>query len=236
MDLPDSSDRSCPGGDGQDTVAGVPPDFAARLAAPTATPGGGAAAARTGLFSTSLLEMVTGLTLAKCEGARSKFPDAVAEVDSVAVRARELAGEFRRLERADIAAFSDYMTALRLPKGTPAEKATRRVAVRDAAVSATQVPLRTLEAALGVLELAGRLLQAASTVRLRAESDLGGAVELAHAAFRTAELNVRTNLQVLRETPECAKLEERFRRLRDRFDQEYPVLRRGILEWLEGAS
>ena len=206
----------------------TPDEFSERLAAPTPTPGGGAAAARVGLYATSLLRMVTSITLSK--RAADEGTDAADELRRVEERAVALADELRRLESSDVEAFKAYLEALRLPKATAEERSRRDEARAQAAAHATEVPLAMLGAALEVLELARRLVDLASTLRLRAESDIGGAVELAHASFRAAELNVRVNLPALGDEDRRV-LEEWFRKLLARLDELYPRLRRAILGW-----
>ncbi len=210
-------------------------DFASRLAAATPTPGGGAAAARVGLFATSLLRMAASITLSKTTPEEKSTETALAAVREVSERAAHLGDEFRRLEEADIEAFENYLSSLRLPKTTPQEKSRRQRARLDAARRATEVPLATLETALQTMALCRRLQELGSTLRLRAESDVGGALELAHAAFRAAELNVRSNLPTL-EDSERVRLQGRFKECVSQLEHDYPRLRRAMLTWLESPQ
>jgi formiminotetrahydrofolate cyclodeaminase len=187
-------------------------DFAEKLAAATPTPGGGAAAARSGLHAASLLRMVTGITLAKLPSARVEITAAPAAGESVREtieRARagaEALGEtFERLGEEDMAAFEAYLEALRLPRATPEEKGLRLRARQAAAARATDAPLSMLRAARDLLLLCTAVLD----LPLKAESDLGAASELANAAFRVADLNVRVNLRELSEEKRAAAVRER---------------------------
>ena len=214
-------------------------DFAELLAAATPTPGGGAAAARVGLLATSLVRMVTGISLQKMEGVVAS-EEAVDEsgpaiLEEAGENALELARSFRRLEAADIAVFEDFISALRLPRQGEEEKAKRKQALFDAAEKATIVPLDTLSACLGVLELIDTLLDAAGAgvVRLGADSDLGAALEFSHAAFKAAELNIHANLSMLSEDPRSEPLAMRYEALRERFEEDLPALRTRVLEWLK---
>ena len=184
-------------------------DFAERLAAATPTPGGGAAAARVGLFATSLLRMVTGITLAKLPPAEASAEKttpassgqstAALAIERAVESGRRLGQTFQQLEVEDMAAFQAYLDALRLPRSTPEEKERRLAARRSAASRATEAPLATMTAARDTLRLCAEVLELSRTTPLRAESDLGAAVELTHAAFRVAELNVNANLPELSE-------------------------------------
>ncbi len=125
-------------------------------------------------------------------------------------------------------AFEGFLAALRRPKGDDDEVAARRQAIRDATVRATEVPLATLEASVAVLALVRRLVDLAKRVRLRAEADLGGAVELAHGAFRVAEYNIRVNLPGLGDDPRCDGLRGDWESLRISFAQSYDELRAAL--------
>ena len=214
-------------------------DFAESLAAATPTPGGGAAAARVALLATSLVRMVTGISLQKMEGG-SGSEDVDAEcrpaiLEEAGKSAVELADRFRGLEAADIAVFDDFMSALRLPKANEEEKVARKLALCDAAEKATNVPLDTLSACLEVFGLIDNLLDAASSgaVRLGADSDLGAALEFSNAAFRAAELNIHANLSMLGGDPRLETLSTRYSALRERFEDDLPVLRTRVLDWLK---
>ena len=127
------------------------------------------------------------------------------------------------------------MAALRLPKESEEEKAERKLALCDAAEKATKVPLDTLAACLGICDLVDTLLEAASVgiVLLGADSDLGAALEFSHAAFRSAEHNIHSNLSMLSEDPRSEALVARYEALRERFEEELPPLRTRVLEWLK---
>jgi glutamate formiminotransferase/formiminotetrahydrofolate cyclodeaminase len=180
-------------GDGLDAC--VP--FLDALASDAPTPGGGSAAALAGSAAAALVAMVCGLTVG-----RPKFAAADAELRSVRDRALALREELHAAIRRDAEAYAAYMAAMKLPKGTDAEKAARREAMGRAAVVAAEVPLRTMESALEALRLAG---VAASKGNPNAASDGAVAALLARAALRAAAMNVRINLPSL---PDDASREE----------------------------
>lgn len=176
-------------------------DFAERLGAPTPTPGGGAAAARVGLYASALIRMVTGITLQKIAEGKIKgpppAPEQIEAIRKVEAEAVATGRQLSTLELEDQAAFQSYLDALRLPRGTEEEKRRRDEARRGAAWLATAAPLSTMRAALDLLALAASLHELARTTPLKAESDLGASVHLAHAAFNVADLNVQANLAEL---------------------------------------
>jgi len=211
-------------------------DFADRLAAATPTPGGGAAAARAGRHACALLRMVTGITLRPPArgGKTAGNPDGgLEEVRDAAALAERLQETFESIEAEDIAAFEAYLAALRLPRATPGEAAARRDAKGRAAERATEAPLRTLRAALETLRLAGRLADISRKTPLKAESDLGVSIELAAAAFRAAEMNIRVNLP---EVPadRRAAIEREWKEREAELDPTYRLVRRVVIERLEG--
>ncbi|HVR76167.1 MAG TPA: cyclodeaminase/cyclohydrolase family protein [Planctomycetota bacterium] len=216
-------------------------EFAEKLAAATPTPGGGAAAARSGLHASSLLRMVTGITLAKLPSARVEVtavpaggPAAREAIERARASAEALGETFERLGEEDMAAFEAYLEAWRLPRTTPEEKSLRLQARQSAAARATDAPLAMLRAARDLLLLCAELLDLSRTTPLKAESDLGAAIELANAAFRVADLNVRVNLKELSEEKRAGAVRER-QALEEEVEALHARLRREVLERLAGG-
>ena len=193
-----------------------PDSFSERLASPTPTPGGGAAAARVGLYAACLVRMVVGITLKPSSSRKAQLPpEATAKLEAILAEAEELSLSFEKLEPQDVAAFEAFLQACRLPRSTPQEREAREGARFHAALQATQVPLETMERSLQVLELAKKLGEISRTTPLRAGSDLRAAVELSHAAFRVAELNVSENLPNL-VPDEASRARKRWQELKAR--------------------
>lgn len=165
-------------------------DFAEQLAASTPTPGGGAVAARVGLYATSLLRMVVGISL-------NREPEDATELGAINAQAVELGQRFRQLEANDVAAFNGFIAAVRMPRSTEAEKELRLRARHETARQATDVPLRLLEAVVSTLELVQKLQALSGSAGLSTESDLHAAVAFVGASFQVGELNVEANLPYL---------------------------------------
>jgi formiminotetrahydrofolate cyclodeaminase len=180
-------------------------EFSARLAAGTPTPGGGSAAALAGSLGVSLVAMVCALTVGR-EGYREHDQ----ALQAIASRATTLRRDLLALVDGDAAAYDDVMAALRLPKGTEAEKEARRAALRHANLGATEAPLAAAEACRAVLELAADLLPKGNR---NARSDIGSAALLAGAGLQAALMNVRVNLPGLGDPERAAALEASARRL-----------------------
>jgi glutamate formiminotransferase / formiminotetrahydrofolate cyclodeaminase len=171
--------------------AGVPghepiASFAARLAARTPTPGGGAASAVVGALAAGLGEMVLAYSIDPAH------PD-----PDLASAARDLTrGRLRFLELAeeDSAAYEGVRRARRARKEHPEDPAAQSsfaMAVRHAA----EVPLETARAARG---LAGMLAGVGERTRPALASDLVSALAMFRASAEGALANVAINLEDLK--------------------------------------
>jgi glutamate formiminotransferase/formiminotetrahydrofolate cyclodeaminase len=166
-------------------------DFIERLAAPTATPGGGAAAAFAAAMASALVGMVAGLTRGK-----KKYAAVETKVGELAETADALRRELAAAVSRDSEAFEAVLRAMRLPKETDGEKTLRAEAIEMATRGAALVPLDVALAAARTGELAAELAELGN---VNAISDAASAVALARAAFEAASLNVRINAQALSE-------------------------------------
>lgn len=177
------------------------------LAASTPAPGGGTAAALTGVMAAALVQMVANLTLGK-----KKYQQVEQDMQSALVLASELRGRLSQLSEEDARAYEDVMHAYKLPKTTPEDDVARAQAVGRALHRAAEVPLKTAQAALQVLEAAHAVADKGNPNAL---TDAGVAALLAEAALKAALYNVRVNTAVLNPRPlwaqemeqECSALE-----------------------------
>ena len=170
--------------------------FIERLAAGTATPGGGAAAAYAGAMGAALVAMVARLTVGK-----KKYAEVEAQMQSIVDSAGKLQASLTTAVQADSAAFDAVMEAFKLPKETPDQQAARAEAVEQAYIRAAEVPLRVARDAVATLGLA---VVVAEHGNLNAISDAGTASHLARAALGGASLNVRANAAVIKDRPMAA--------------------------------
>jgi glutamate formiminotransferase / formiminotetrahydrofolate cyclodeaminase len=163
--------------------------FLDEVAAATAAPGGGSAAAYAGALGAALVSMVAGLTIGK-----KKYIEVEAEMQAVRVQAEELRKELTDAVEDDSAAFEAVMGALKLPKQTGEEQQARQAAIMIATLNAAHVPLDTAAHSVKVMELAA---VCARDGNLNAISDAMSALALARAALTAASYNVRINLNSL---------------------------------------
>ena len=161
------------------------------LASSEPSPGGGATAALHGAQGAALVSMVCNLTIG-----REKYAEFEAEMIEIRHRSEQLRALLTDLIHEDSTAFDGVMAAYRMPRTTPEEKTARSVAIQDGLKHATDVPLRTLEACVAVLELTPGVIANGNP---HVASDGGAGVLAAHAGMMTAALNVRINLNAIRD-------------------------------------
>ena len=102
-----------------------------------------------------------------------------------------------------------------MPKSTEEERAARAEAMEAATLYATQVPLRTMEAAIDVFPLVEAM---ASTGNPASVSDAGVGALAARAAVHGAALNVRINAAGLTDRATAESLVARAAELTQRAD------------------
>ena len=164
-------------------------NFLGDLAAATAAPGGGAAAAYAGAMGAALVAMVAGLTLGK-----KKYAEVEAAMQAIRVQAEELRKELTDAVEEDSAAFEAVMGAFKLPKDTEVQQTSRFAAIQMATLNAAYVPLNTAKNSLKVMELA---MRCARDGNLNAISDAASGAAMAHASLTVAGYNIRINLNSL---------------------------------------
>jgi len=169
--------------------------FVEELASDSPAPGGGSSAALAGAMAAGLVAMVCRLSIDK-EGLAAAPQELGAALEQMDAARPELLA----LVDEDTAAFDRVMDAIRMPKGSDAEKAARREALQAATLFAAEVPLRTLRACRQVVEVAGSLVGRANPA---AASDLGVGIELARTGAEGALLNVAINVDSLPKGPEA---------------------------------
>ncbi len=163
--------------------------FLEALASRSATPGGGSAAAIIGAMGASLVSMVCNLTIGK-----KKYAEVEDEMKDILAKAEALRVKLTAMIEDDVKAFDAVMGAYGMAKETDAEKEARDKAIQAALKQATEVPLRCCQAAREVIDLAAT---ASDKGNLNVISDAGVGVLSAHAALRSAALNVYINAKMI---------------------------------------
>lgn len=159
-------------------------DFAAALAARTATPGGGSMAAFLAASGVALVAMAARFTSGE------KFASIEAPMAAAAGALDQLRPRALGLVDRDAASYDAVTAAFALPKSNDTEKTARGVAIQSAMKGALEVPFETMQLALAGLELAAPL---AAQVNSNLASDCGVGARCLHTALEGAFLNVRIN-------------------------------------------
>lgn len=182
--------------------AGIEP-FVEQLAAPTAAPGGGSAAAATGAMAAALGGMVATMSRGKKAYAQHEQPlsDAIA-------RLAELREKFKASIDADAESFNEVMAAFKKAKDHPDAQAQ----VETATQKATTIPLTVAEQAKEVSLLLESLRPITNP---KMASDLGVGIGLARAAAEGALANVEINLADLKDEIFMADVKKRVAAVRE---------------------
>lgn len=176
--------------------AGVEP-FIEQLAAPTATPGGGSAAAASGAMAAGLATMVASMSRGK--KAYVQFERQLSEAIS---RLSQLREELKASIDADAESYNSVMAAYKKSR----ESAAADGLIDSALKQATSVPLGVAERAREVLFLSQSL---GPITNPNMKSDLTTAGALARAAIEGALANVEINLESLKDAEFVASTRQR---------------------------
>ncbi|MEQ8703364.1 MAG: glutamate formimidoyltransferase [Phaeodactylibacter sp.] len=159
--------------------------FSNETASESVAPGGGSVAAYVGALGASLGTMVANLS-----SHRRVWDDRWAEFSEWAERGQRIKDGLLALVDEDTRSFNGIIAAVRLPKGTEAEKAARHEAMQEATKYATEVPFRTMELALETFDVCKAMAEKGNP---NSASDAGVGALCARAAVYGAWLNVRIN-------------------------------------------
>ena len=159
--------------------------FAYETASESPAPGGGSISAYMGALGAALGTMVANLSSHKAgwDARWKEFSDWADKGQAVMNRLLTLVDE-------DTAAFDRIMAAIGMPKGSEEEKAARAAALEAATLYATEVPLKTMKAALEVFPIVKAMAQEGNPASV---SDAGVGALAARSAVLGAQLNVRIN-------------------------------------------
>ena len=165
--------------------------FLDQLASKASTPGGGSAAAIMGAMGAALVSMVANLTVGK-----KKYEDVEDEMRGFLEQSEEMRARLTGMVQADVEVFDKVMAAYGMARETVEEKAARSGAIQVALKEATDVPLACAQLCADVIELCRPVAEKGN---LNVISDAGVAVLAAHAALRSAALNVYINIGGIRD-------------------------------------
>ncbi len=162
------------------------------------TPGGGSVSSLAGSLAAAMVSMVGNLTVGK-----EKYKDVEADTKEILAEATDIIARLEQLVAADIAEFSKFMAALKLPKNTEEEKAERTRVMQEVLKSATDTPMEIARTCLDILKLAKRL---SGIGNKGAISDVGVGAYLAEASLHSALLSVDINLPMVKDADYAARI------------------------------
>lgn len=180
-------------------------EFAKVTASDAPAPGGGSVAAAAGSLAAALAEMVANLTIGK-----EKYAEAENEMRELAGKGQAVREKLIADIQRDSSSFNLYMAALRMPKDTEEEKTARREAMQRGLKEAAMVPLSVAETAAEIFPLAE-----AAVARGNANAVTDGLVSamMARTAVLSALLNVKINLNSIKDEAFRADMEKQVKRL-----------------------
>lgn len=155
------------------------------------TPGGGSVSAIVASFGVAMASMVGNLTVGK-----EKYKDVEPQVQELLNETPALIARLESLVDEDMADFGHFMATLKMPKGTPEEKAARSESMQQALKRATNTPLEIARVCLKALEITDRLAPIGNKTAI---SDAGVAAVVAEAALNSVLLSVDINLPSIKD-------------------------------------
>ncbi len=165
--------------------------FLDSLASESATPGGGSVAALTGAMSAALISMVSNLTVGK-----EKYRHLEDDIKLLLKKSESLRAKLEELMEKDIEVFNQLMAIMKLPRSNEEEKRERNQKMQIALIEAAKVPLEVARKSKELIDICQEI---ADKGNKNAISDAGVAVILAEAAFDSAIINVKINLNMIKD-------------------------------------
>ncbi len=176
-------------------------EFADETASESPAPGGGSIGAYCGVLGVSLGTMVANLSAHK-RGWDARWE----EFSQWAEKGMAYQRELLDLVDADTAAFNKIMDAVRMPKGTDAEKAARHAAMQAATKHAVEVPLRVAQVSLDSMEVMEAMVDGGNPNSI---TDGGVGALCARTAVLAAVMNARINVPDLEDQAYVAQVLQR---------------------------
>jgi glutamate formiminotransferase/formiminotetrahydrofolate cyclodeaminase len=169
-------------------------------------PGGGSVAALMGALGASLGGMVANLSAGK-----RGWDDKLDYFSDWAVKAQKLKDELLHLVDEDTNAFNKVMDSFGLPKGSDEEKKARAAAIESATKYAAEIPLKVMEIAAKSYELLAEMAEKGNPASV---SDVGVGALATRACVEGAALNVRINLNQLKDEKFKSNLQKKVEQTR----------------------
>lgn len=196
--------------------------FLDEVAASSPAPGGGSVSAVAGSLAASLGAMVCRLTLGKkgYEEAQERIGELLKDCDAL----RE---DLYALVQKDADSFDAVMAAMKLPKGSDAEKAKRKEEIQKATIVATETPLEVMRKSLASIHLCAEIAEKGNVNSL---SDAGVGAILGRTACEGAYYNVMINLPGIEDKAVADKLKSEAEQVLAEAEESVKLARRTVVE------
>jgi glutamate formiminotransferase/formiminotetrahydrofolate cyclodeaminase len=160
-------------------------EFAYETASESPAPGGGSIAAYVGALGVSLGTMVANLSSHK-----AGWDDKWEEFSDWAEKGQAYNDKLLKLVDEDTNAFNKIMDAIRMPKGSDSEKATRKQAIDDATKYAIETPYQVMKTAYDSMDVMKAMVEIGNP---NSVTDAGVGALCARTAVMGAFMNVKIN-------------------------------------------
>jgi methenyltetrahydrofolate cyclohydrolase len=180
-------------------------EFLNELSSSAPSPGGGSTAALVSALAASLNSMVYSLTIGKkaYESLGDKEKEDMVRLQNETKDFIELSQEFMERDRKD---FLGLMDCYKLPKSTEKEIKFRKDKIKEYTIKAMESPLNLAEECLKFYSNIDFAIKYGNKNLI---SDAGVATILLHSAIESSIINVKVNLNFLREENNIVKIEDK---------------------------
>ena len=180
-------------------------DFLNELSSDAPSPGGGSTAALVLALSAGLNSMVYSLTIGKkvYEDLKDDEKEKMLILQEEAKKIIIEAQEFMEKDRED---FLALMNSYKLPKNNDEEIKLRKDKIKDFTIKAMETPLQLAEKCIKFYDNIDFAIRYGNKNLI---SDAGVALSLLHSAIESAIINVKVNLNFLREEEFVSNIEEK---------------------------
>lgn len=178
--------------------------FLKELSSDAPSPGGGSTAALVSALSGALNSMVYSLTIGKkmFESLSMENKEKMMEFNKKANDFIKNSKEFMEKDRRD---FLELMNSYKMPKSTDEEIIIRKNKIKECTIKAMETPLNLAKECLGFYD---NIAFAVEYGNKNLVSDAGVAAILLHSAIESALINVKVNLNSLRNDDKFLNLED----------------------------
>ena len=137
------------------------------------------------------MKMACGYSIGK-----KKYAAVEADLVAIVERCEGISERALTLADADAEAYGGFAAAMKMPRGSDEEKTARRTALAEAARGATAIPLELTELCAELVDLADETCRIGNPNLV---GDAAGGGSLARGALRICQLNVASNIPLIRD-------------------------------------